>query len=48
MLLFRLYLIRGGQEPSATFPSADYTARVIPQNEGIEVPLEANRILWQR
>jgi starch phosphorylase len=34
------------QVPS-THPAAVYTARVIPQHTGIEVPLEANRILWQ-
>ena len=34
------------QLPS-TRPAAVYTARVIPQHTGIEVPLEANRILWQ-
>jgi starch phosphorylase len=26
----------------------DYTARVIPQHEGVAVPLEAAQILWQR
>lgn len=29
-------------------PSADYTARVIPSRDGVAVPLEADRILWQR
>jgi starch phosphorylase len=29
-------------------PATDYTARVIPRSEGIEVPLEASQILWQR
>ncbi len=32
----------------ATRPATDYTARVIPQHDGIAVPLEAVRILWQR
>jgi starch phosphorylase len=29
-------------------PAADYTARVIPQLSGVAVPLELNRILWQK
>jgi hypothetical protein len=33
---------------SAARPSADYTARVIPQRSGVAVPLESARILWQR
>ncbi len=33
---------------SAERPSGDYTARVIPHCEGVEVPLEDARILWQR
>jgi starch phosphorylase len=32
----------------ATRPATDYTARVIPQHEGVAVPLEAAQILWQR
>ena len=32
----------------ATRPPTDYTARVIPYHDGIAVPLEAPRILWQR
>jgi starch phosphorylase len=32
----------------ATRPASDYTARIIPQFAGVAVPLEANRILWQR
>jgi starch phosphorylase len=32
----------------ATRPVTDYTARIIPQYAGVAVPLEANRILWQR
>ena len=33
---------------SAARQSADYTARVIPHHEGVAIPLEAARILWQR
>ena len=33
---------------SATRPPGDYTARVIPRFEGVAIPLEAARILWQR
>ncbi len=33
---------------SATRPAADYTPRVIPHHQGVAVPLEAPRILWQR
>jgi starch phosphorylase len=29
-------------------PAAEYTARLLPQCEGVSVPLEAARILWQR
>jgi starch phosphorylase len=32
----------------AARPIGDYTARVIPQRSGVEVPLECARILWQR
>ncbi len=32
----------------ATRPATDYTARVVPHHEGVAVPLEAARILWQR
>ena len=35
-------------EVPSTRPAADYTARVIPHYPGALVPLEANRILWQR
>jgi starch phosphorylase len=31
-----------------TRPAADYTARAIPQRPGVAVPLESDRILWQR
>jgi starch phosphorylase len=37
-----------GAVVSATRPSADYTVRVIPEREGVAVPLEEGRILWQR
>jgi starch phosphorylase len=33
---------------SAARPSADYTARVIPYFDGVAIPLEDARILWQR
>ena len=33
---------------SAARPPADYTARVIPQRSGVSVPIESDRILWQR
>ena len=33
---------------SAARPPADYTARVIPNREGVAVPLEAAHMLWQR
>jgi starch phosphorylase len=33
---------------SAARPPADYTARVIPHCDGVAVPLEDTRILWQR
>jgi starch phosphorylase len=33
---------------SAVRATADYTARVIPNCEGIAIPLEEARILWQR
>jgi starch phosphorylase len=33
--------------PSAR-PAADYTARLIPHCEGVAIPLEEARILWQR
>jgi len=32
----------------ATRPPADYTARVIPHCDGVAIPLEDARILWQR
>jgi starch phosphorylase len=32
---------------TTTRPATDYTARVIPQHDGVVVPLELARILWQ-
>ncbi|MBS1190804.1 MAG: glgP [Rhodocyclaceae bacterium] len=32
----------------ATRPATDYTARVLPHRDGLAVPLETARILWQR
>jgi starch phosphorylase len=32
----------------ATRPAAHYTARVIPQHDGVAVPLEVDPILWQK
>jgi glycogen phosphorylase len=32
----------------ANRPAGDYTARVVPRQAGVAVPLEANHILWQR
>lgn len=29
-------------------PASDYTARLIPQHDGVAVPLEDAHILWQR
>jgi len=33
---------------SAGRPPGDYTARAIPRREGVAIPLENSRILWQR
>jgi starch phosphorylase len=33
---------------SAARPAADYTARVIPAHDGVAIPLEESRILWQK
>ena len=33
---------------SAARPPADYTARVTPHCDGVAIPLEDARILWQR
>jgi starch phosphorylase len=35
-------------QTSAARPTADYTARLMPDYNGVAVPLEAARILWQR
>ena len=32
----------------ATRPASDYTARILPQYDGVAVPLESAHILWQR
>ena len=40
------YAYRAGV-PAAR-PATDYTARLIPHRDGVAVPLEAARILWQR
>ncbi|HTS68865.1 MAG TPA: alpha-glucan family phosphorylase, partial [Terriglobia bacterium] len=32
----------------ATRPASDYTARIVPYRAGVEVPLEAASVLWQR
>jgi starch phosphorylase len=32
----------------AARPAADYTARLIPHCDGVAIPLEDARILWQR
>ena len=33
---------------SAARPPSDYTARVIPHCDGVAIPLEDARILWQK
>jgi starch phosphorylase len=35
-------------ETLAIRPATDYTARLIPHRDGVAVPLESSRILWQR
>ncbi|MHB1100677.1 MAG: alpha-glucan family phosphorylase, partial [Burkholderiales bacterium] len=35
-------------EMPAARPASDYTARLIPYRDGVSVPLEVARILWQR
>lgn len=37
-----------GAAVSAARSPADYTARVIPHCDGVAIPLEDARILWQR
>jgi starch phosphorylase len=42
----------GGYVYSATVPASrpptDYTARILPYYDGVAIPLEDARILWQR
>jgi starch phosphorylase len=33
---------------SSARPANDFTARVVPNCDGVAIPLESNRILWQR
>ncbi|HEY5999933.1 MAG TPA: alpha-glucan family phosphorylase [bacterium] len=40
------YVYRG--TVPASRPAGDYTARIVPQREGVAVPLEVAHILWQR
>jgi starch phosphorylase len=42
----RIYVYEGAV-PSAR-PAGDYSARLVPQFDGVAVPLESARILWQR
>jgi starch phosphorylase len=35
-------------EVPATRPATDYTARLIPHRDSVTIPLEVDRILWQR
>ena len=37
-----------GVQVPATRPAADYTPRLVPHYEGVAIPLEAAKILWQR
>jgi starch phosphorylase len=37
-----------GAAVSAARPAGDYTARVIPHYDGVAIPLEDQRIVWQR
>jgi starch phosphorylase len=39
--------VYGAAVPGAR-PPGDYTARIIPNCDGVAVPLEATHILWQR
>jgi len=32
----------------ASRPATDYTPRLIPQRDGVAIPLEDARILWQQ
>ena len=40
-------VVYGATVPS-TRPTGDYTARVMPRQDGVAVPLEDGKILWQR
>jgi starch phosphorylase len=53
MTLLHLLADEGGSYIySATVPAtrspADYTARVLPRYDGVAIPLEDSRIVWQR
>ena len=37
-----------GARVPADRPATDYTVRLIPRRDGLSIPLEADRILWQR
>ena len=37
-----------GATVSAARPAADYTARLVPNREGVSIPLEDTHVLWQR
>jgi len=37
-----------GANVPATRPASDYTARLRPHHEGVAIPLEVSKILWQR
>jgi starch phosphorylase len=41
------YAVYAAAVPAAR-PAADYTARLIPHRDGVSIPLEEARILWQR
>jgi starch phosphorylase len=36
-----------GAQVSAARPARDYTARIVPSQKGVAVPLEVSYILWQ-
>ncbi|MBV8728404.1 MAG: hypothetical protein JO336_01210 [Acidobacteriia bacterium] len=40
------YLYTG--EVPASRPATDYTPRIVPSYPGVNVPLEARQILWQK
>jgi hypothetical protein len=52
MLSEALPIYSGGYIYSAAVsvarPPADYTARLLPRYDGVAIPLEEERILWQR